>query len=327
MGPRHWIAWPVRLFAFAATRLAGLAVTLLVTSFIVYGALYLAPGNPIAVITGGRPLPQKTIAAIQAEYGLSQPFLFRYLHWLENVIRGNFGQSIVFRENVSVLITARAGTTAFLVAYAALLIIVIGVVLGVVSALRKGTTDTMILAGTTIGIATPSFVAAIVLISVFTLGLHWFPAIGAGTGFVDRLWHLTMPSAALALAGTAYVARLTRAAANEELAREHVDTARSRGIPEPLVVQRHVLRNALIPVTTVAGLTVAGLIAGSVVVENAFAINGLGSYLVTSVEQKDFPVVQAITLLLVAGFVVVNTVVDILYALIDPRISMTGASR
>lgn len=302
-------------------------MTLLVTSFVVYGALYIAPGNPIAILTGGRPVSQRTISAIQAEYGLNRPFFYSYANWLEKVVGGNFGKSIVFRENVSTLITARVGTTAFLVAYAALLIIIFGVLLGIVSALRKGTTDTAILAATTVGIATPSFVAAIVMISVFTLGLHWFPAIGAGTGFADRLWHLTMPSAALALAGTAYVARLTRAAANEELAREHVDTARSRGIPEPLVVQRHVLRNALIPITTVAGLTVAGLIAGSVVVENAFAVNGLGSYLVTSVEQKDFPVVQAITLLLVAAFVVVNTVVDILYAVIDPRVRMTGASR
>lgn len=317
----------MRIISFAASRLAGLVVTLVLTSFIVYGALYIAPGNPIATLTGGRPLPQKTIAAIQAEYGLNQPFLLRYVHWLGNVIKGNFGQSIVFRENVTTLIAARASTTTFLVAYAALLIILFGVLLGVISALRKGSADTAILAGTTIGIATPSFVAAILMISVFTLGLHWFPAIGAGSGFADRLWHLTMPAVALALAGTAYVARLTRAAANEELQREHVDTARSRGIPEALIVKRHVLRNAMIPVTTVAGLTVAGLIAGSVVVENAFAVNGLGSYLVTSVEQKDFGVVQAITLLLVGAFVVVNTAVDMLYALIDPRVRVAGAGQ
>ena len=317
----------MRIISFAASRLAGLVVTLVLTSFIVYGALYIAPGNPIATLTGGRPLPQKTIAAIQAQYGLNQPFLLRYAHWLGNVIKGNFGQSIVFRENVTTLIAARASTTTFLVAYAALLIILFGVLLGVISALRKGPADTAILAGTTIGIATPSFVAAILMISVFTLGLHWFPAIGAGSGFADRLWHLTMPAVALALAGTAYVARLTRAAANEELQREHVDTARSRGIPEALIVKRHVLRNAMIPVTTVAGLTVAGLIAGSVVVENAFAVNGLGSYLVTSVEQKDFGVVQAITLLLVGAFVVVNTAVDMLYALIDPRVRVAGAGQ
>ena len=305
----------MRTVSFLAGRLAGLAATLLVMSFIVYGALYLAPGSPIAVITGGRPLPPQTIAAINAEYGFDKPFLLRYLQWLGNVLHGDFGQSIVFRENVSTLIASRVGTTAFLVVYAALLIIGFGVVLGLASALRKGPADTAILATTTVGI------------SVFTLALHWFPAIGAGTGFTDRLWHLTMPAVALALAGTAYVARLTRTATNEELDREHVDTARGRGIPEPLIIRRHVLRNAMIPITTVGGLTVAGLIAGSVVVENAFALNGLGSYLVTSVEQKDFPVVQAIALLLVAAFVIVNTIVDALYGIIDPRVRVTGGAR
>lgn len=317
----------MRIVSFVGVRLAGLAVTLLVMSFVVYGALYLAPGNPIAVLTGGRPLPARTIASIEAQYGFNKPFLLRYGEWLRDVASGNFGKSVVFRESVATLIASRAGTTAFLVTYAALLIIAFGIVLGIMSALRSGRTDTAILGATTIGIATPSFVAAIVMISVFTLGLHWFPAIGAGSGFPGMLWHLTMPAAALALAGTAYVARLTRTAANEELAREHVDTARSRGIPEPLVIRRHVLRNALIPITTVSGLTVAGLIAGSVVVENAFALNGLGSYLVTSVQQKDFPVVQAIALLLVAAFVVINTIVDILYAVIDPRITLTGGTR
>ncbi len=317
----------MRTAAFITGRLAGLVATLLVMGFIVYGALYIAPGSPIDVITGGRPLPPKTIAAINAEYGFDKPFLLRYVQWLGNVIHGDFGQSIVFRENVSTLIASRIPTTAFLVAYAALLIIVFGVILGLLSALRKGRADTAILATTTVGIATPSFVAAIVMISVFTLTLHWFPAIGAGSGFTDRLWHLTMPAAALALAGTAYVARLTRTATNEELGREHVDTARGRGVPEPLIIRRHVLRNALIPITTVGGLTVAGLIAGSVVVENAFALNGLGSYLVTSVEQKDFPVVQAIALLLVAAFVVVNTIVDALYGLIDPRVRVSGGYR
>jgi len=133
-----------------------------------------------------------------------------------------------------------------------------------------------------------------------------------------------MPAVALALSGIAYVARLTRAAANEELRREHVATARSRGIPERYVVQRHVLRNALVPITTAAGLTIAGLIAGTVVVENAFALNGLGSFLVQAVGQKDVPVVQAICLILVAAFIVVNTVVDLLYAVIDPRIGFGG---
>jgi peptide/nickel transport system permease protein len=167
-------------------------------------------------------------------------------------------------------------------------------------------------------------VAAIVLIWIFTLQLGWLPALGSGSGFAGQLRHLTMPAVALALSGIAYVARLTRAAANEELRREHVATARSRGIPERYVVQRHVLRNALVPITTAAGLTIAGLIAGTVVVETAFALNGLGSFLVQAVGQKDVPVVQAICLILVAAFIVVNTVVDLLYAVIDPRIGFGG---
>jgi peptide/nickel transport system permease protein len=317
----------VNLAAFVGRRLAALIGTLLATSFIVYGAVYLAPGSPLTAVTGGRPLPPSTLRAISHQYGFDKPFIVRYWDWLTGMLHGDFGQSIVFRQNVSSLIAPRVGTTVFLIAYAALLILVFGIALGLVAALRKGHTDTVILATTSVGTATPSIVAAIVLIWIFTLKLGWLPALGGGSGFVDRLRHLTMPAVALALAGLAYVARLTRAAANEELRREHVQTARSRGIPERYVVQRHVLRNALVPITTAAGLTIAGLIAGTVVVENAFALNGLGSLLVQAVGQKDVPVVQAICLLLVAAFIIVNTIVDLLYALIDPRISFGGADR
>jgi peptide/nickel transport system permease protein len=307
-----------------ARRLAALAGTLLATSFIVYGAVYLAPGSPLTALTGGRPLPPSTLHAISHQYGFDKPFIVRYWDWLTGVLHGDFGQSVVSRQDVSSLITPRIGTTVFLIAYAALLILLLGVALGLVSALRKGRVDTTILTVTSVGTAVPSIVAAIVLIWIFTLQLGWLPAIGSGSGFVDQLRHLTMPAVALALSGIAYVARLTRAAANDELRREHVATARSRGIPERYVVQRHVLRNALVPITTAAGLTIAGLIAGTVVVENAFALNGLGSFLVQAVGQKDVPVVQAICLILVATFIIVNTVVDLLYAVIDPRIGFGG---
>ncbi len=159
-------------------------------------------------------------------------------------------------------------------------------------------------AATAFGIATPAFVAAIVLITVFAVNLGWFPVFGSGEGFWDRLWHLTLPAVALAFTWCAYVTQITKASVREELGREHVETARSRGIPWPLIVRRHVFRNALIPITTVAGLTVAGLIAGAVVVEQAFGLNGMGSFLVQSASQKDFAVVQAISLLLVTAFVV-----------------------
>ena len=313
--------------AFLARRLAALAATLLATSFIVYGAVYLAPGSPLTAVTGGRPLPPSTLKAISHQYGFDKPFLVRYWDWLTAVVHGDFGQSVVSHQDVSSLITPRIGTTVFLIVYAALLILLFGVALGLVSSLRKGHTDTVILATTSVGTAIPSFVAAIVLIWFFALKLGWLPALGSGSGLADQLRHLTMPAVALALSGVAYVARLTRAAANDELRREHVETARGSGLAESYIIRRHVLRNALIPITTAAGLTVAGLIAGTVVVENAFALNGLGSFLVQAVGQKDVPVVQAICLILVAAFIVVNTVVDILYAFIDPRIGLGGGER
>ena len=219
-----------------ARRLAALAGTLLATSFIVYGAVYLAPGSPLTAVTGGRPLPPSTLNAISHEYGFDKPFIVRYWDWLTGVVHGDFGQSVVSRQDVSSLITPRIGTTVFLIAYAALLILLFGVALGLVSALRKGP-RTRPSSRTSVGTAVPSIVAAIVLIWIFTLQLGWLPALGSGSGFVDQLRHLTMPAVALALAGIAYVARLTRAAANEELRREHVETARGRGLPERYVVR------------------------------------------------------------------------------------------
>lgn len=173
---------------------------------------------------------------------------------------------------------------------------------------------------TTAGLATPGFVAAILLVSLFAVRLGWFPAFGSGSGGLDRLYHLTLPAVALALSGLALVARVTRTAVVGESRREHVETARGRGLAESLVVRRHILRNAFIPISTVSGLTVGGLIAGSVIIETAFGLNGVGSFLVQSVNAKDFAVVQAITMLLVGAFVLINTAVDILYVIIDPRV-------
>ena len=210
----------------------------------------------------------------------------------------------------------------FLVIYASILILGIGITLGLFSALRRrlGSVATV---ATAVGMATPAFVAAIVLILVFAVDLGWFPVFGAGAGFADRLWHLTLPAIALALSWVAYVTQITKASVREELGREHVETARSRGIPWRLIVSRHVFRNALIPVTTVAGLTVAGLIAGAVVVEDAFGLNGIGSLLVQAALQKDFAVVQAIALLLVTTFVIANAVVDLVNGLLDPRVRLS----
>jgi peptide/nickel transport system permease protein len=308
------------VLAYVARRLALLVATLLVSSFAIFSALSLAPGNPIAVLSGGRSLPPASVALLRQRYHLNDPFLVRYWRWLDGVLHGDLGISIAQRVNVSDLIQARIGTTAALVAYSSVLILVVGIGLGVVCALRPGSLDTCLLASTTLLAALPAFVASVLLVSVFAVDLGWFPALGNGRGVLGEIRHLTLPAIALATASIGLVARVTRVAVREELEREHVQTAVSRGIPTRLIVRRHVLRNAAIPITTIAGLTIASQIALAAVVERAFSLNGLGAYLVDAALSKDFAVVQGISLVLVVAFVVTNTVVDLLYALLDPRV-------
>jgi peptide/nickel transport system permease protein len=311
------------LSKFILRRVGLLILALIVSSFVIFISLNLAPGDPLSALSGGRSLSKATIAALNREYHLNDPVMVRYWDYVKGVVlHFNLGTSIQFRESVSSLISQRIGSTAELVAYAAVLILVFGVGAGVAAGLRRGVLDNSIIAVSTLLAAVPSFVAAIVLISVFAVKLGWFPALDAGTGFGDRLWHLTLPAIALALSALAIVARVTRVSVREEMGREHVQTAVSRGLPGRLVLRRHVLRNAAIPITTVTGITIASLIALSAVVERAFSLNGLGSALVSAAASKDFAVVQGISLLLVTAFVVVNTVVDLLYAVLDPRVAL-----
>ncbi|WP_214324463.1 ABC transporter permease [Nonomuraea sediminis] len=307
---------------FVAGRLGGLVATLLVASFVIFGALYAAPGSPITFLTHGRSMTPEAIAALNAQYHLDEPPLAQYWRWLTGVVRGEFGTSILYQDSVGSLLAGRAMNTVALVLFSAVLIIVAGLVIGVLAGLRPGIVANSLMALSTASMAVPAFVAAVVLTLVFAVDLGWFPVFGSGSGLADRIWHLALPAVALALASVAFVARLTQTAVRQELAADHVQTAVSRGLPYRFIVRRHVLRNATIPVLTVTGLTVAGLIASSVVVEQAFQLNGLGSYLVSSVQQKDFPVVQAICLVYVAAFIVLNTLIDLAYSLLDPRIAL-----
>jgi len=307
---------------FFARRLAMLGGSLLVASFVIFAAMYLAPGNPVAALSGGRSLPPDSLRILEARYHLDQPFLVQYWYWLSNAVHGNLGLSITLRENVSDLIASRISTTAGLVLYASILIIVLGVSLGILSGFRPGLLDTSTLVVTAVSASLPAFVAAIVLILVFAVQLQWFPSLGNGVGFLDQVRHLTLPAFALAVSSLAIVARVTRSAIREEARREHVQTAISRGIPTAQLIRRHVLRNAAIPITTISGITVASLIAVAAVVEVVFGLAGLGAYLVQSAQSKDLAVVQGISLLLVTAFVLVNVLVDVLYAVLDPRVSL-----
>ncbi|MHB1166183.1 MAG: ABC transporter permease [Candidatus Nanopelagicales bacterium] len=316
------------MIRFVLGRLGRLAAILLFASVLVFSAVYVAPGSPIGVLSGGRTLTPAQVQQLTEQYNLDDPLPVRYWAWLSGALRGDLGSSLISRESVSTLIAERAGTTLLLVLYAALLIIVIGLSLGVIAALRGGAVDASIVMGTGALAAIPSFVAATVLVSVFSLRFGWFPVFGDGSGesIASRLWYLTLPAIALALAAMGVSARVTRTSVQQEQDSEFVHLARNRGIPAGRVLRRHVLRNAMIPVTTAVGITVAGLIAGSVVVEQAFALNGLGTLLIQSVRSQDVAVIQAVTLILVASFVVVNTLVDLVHPLLDPRLQRWQAS-
>lgn len=308
--------------SFLLRRFGGLLLVLLVTSFLVFGLLYLAPGSPLAFILGPRGGTPAQIEAVTAQYHLNDPFIVRYVAWLGDVVQGDLGRSLVYRQPVADLLISRSGTTAALVSLAAVIIAVVGILAGTWAALRGRWIDQVVSTLAAIGLSTPVFVVGVALISLFAVGLGWFPTFGVGSGGLDTLWHLTLPAIALSVASAAYLARITKTAVNEERSREHVQTATVRGLSPSLIVRRHVLRNALIPITTVLGLTIATLIAGAVVVENVFALDGLGSLLVKAILQRDFAVVQAVVLVLVVAFVVVNAIVDVLYTFIDPRIKL-----
>lgn len=308
---------------FVARRLLMLVVALIVSSFVVFISLDLAPGDPLSVLTGGRTLPPAALNALRHQYHLDDPLLARYWHYITGVVlHGDLGTSIAFREPVSTLISQRIGVTAELVLYAAVLIIIFGVGMGLLAGLRRGVADRTVIAISTILAAIPSFVAAIILLAVFSVKLGWFPALGNGAGFGGTIQHLTLPAIALAASALAVVVRVTRVSVRAEMGHEHVQTAVARGIPRRLVIRRHVLRNAAIPITTVVGITITSLFALSAVVEQAFSLNGIGAALVQAALSKDFAVVQGISLLLVAAFVIANTLVDLLYAVLDPRVAM-----
>lgn len=310
---------------FALRKSGVLVVTLLVSSLAIFLALHLAPGDPATALAGGTKPNPENLARIRAEYHLDDPWWSQYLHWLHGILTGDLGTSLVYKTSVSSLLADRFHSTALLVAYAGALILVAGIGLGVLAGLRGRAVRTVISVVTTVAMGAPTFVVAIVLISIFATTLDWFPIYGTGTGLADRLSHLTLPAIALSLSYIAYVATVTRAAVDEEKVSEHVETAVSRGIPQRLITRRHVIRNAVAPILTVSGLSIAGLFAGTAVAEQAFGVNGVGSLLVDAAAKKDIAVVQVISLFMVAAFVVVNTAIDAANALLDPRTALEGA--
>lgn len=305
-------------------KLGGLALTLFLASVVIFSALLLTPGDPVSTLAGGaRPTPE-LIAAIREEYRLDDPIWMQYIHWLGGVLNGDFGRSFVYKTDVAELVGARFEVTFQLVLLTTALIAVLGLGSGILAATRGSRTDRLVSVSTSLGMSLPTFVVAILLIWVFAKSLGWFPTFGAGEPGLDRLWHLVLPAFSLALMYVAYVSRVTRSALVAQLHSEHVETARVRGIPRGRVFSAHVFRNASPQILAISGTTIAGLFAASAIAEQAFGLGGIGSLLTEAAARKDLPVVQVVSLLLVALFVVLNAAADLVSAIIDPDSARAG---
>ncbi|MCT9932139.1 ABC transporter permease [Planotetraspora sp. A-T 1434] len=315
------------VLAFALRRTGATLLLLLALSLLVFGLLYLAPGDIARNLLGTRNVTPEALAQVRALYHLDEPFLQQYWRWLSRAAAGDFGTSIRTGGAIGPMMLDRTGVTAATAGLAFLLSVLAGVPAGIASAVRRGRWPDRLLAGlSVVGVSAPGFAVGLLALYVFALGLGWFPLYGTGTGFLDGLWHLVLPAAALALGLGAFVVKLTRAAVIRELDQDYVTFARGRGLSDGTVL-RVVLRNAAIPIVTSLGLMVAYLFGGTVLIEVTFALPGLGSLMEESVLFKDIPVVQALTLVVAAVVSAAALLVDLSYLLIDPRVRARTARR
>jgi peptide/nickel transport system permease protein len=312
---------------FLLKRLATLLATLAVASVVVFVVLELLPGNAAEVILGDTATPE-SLAALKAKLGLDRPALTRYTDWVGGLLRGETAASISYDTPTAELIGQRLRVTLPLALMAMALTVVLALGLGVYAASRHNRLgDVGVMAASQVGIAIPNFWFAILLILLFAVHLQWVSAGGfpgwtedEGGGLVDGVVALILPSIALALVQAAILARVTRSAVLDVMREDFVRTARAKGLSRRQALWRHVLRNAMIPVLTVAGLQFANLITGTIVVENVFVLPGIGRLVFQAISNRDLVVVRDVVMLLAAVVVVVNFVVDVLYAVIDPRL-------
>ena len=311
------------LVGFLLRRVALASAFLLITSFGVFSLVHLAPGDPVRTLLGTRPSNPEMLATLREQYHLDKPFIVQYCQWLSRILRADLGRSISGDRSVLSLVGERVGVTVLLGLISMFVVLVAGILLGVAAAVRRGTTlDRVAVMFGVLGISSPAFVTSVILLYVFGVVLGLFPTFGSGDGLVGRLWHLALPSTALVMSVMGIIVKVTRIAVIAELDKDYVRFARACGLGPARIVLIYVLRNALIPVITAAGIVVVGLLANAVYVEVTFALPGLGSLLVDAVGRRDLPVIQGTTLVFACFVVVLHLLVDVAYALIDPRIRL-----
>lgn len=299
-------------------RLLALIPILLGVSMLIFLVMRLIPGDPARQALGIEATGEQ-VAVLRKSWRLDEPLPAQYVAWLQHALQGDLGRSTVSRVPVTQEVLSRLPATLALTVASSIVAIVVGLFLGILSAIRHNSLidrGTMLLS--LIGICTPSFWLGLLLLLAFSVRFGWFPSAGAG-----GISHLVLPAITLGVGAAAVIARVTRSSMIEVFSEDFVRTARSKGLTERAVVVRHALKNALIPVITILGLEFGGLLAGAVITETVFSYPGIGQLLIKSINNRDFPIVQGTLLLFAIQFVLINLVVDLLYARVDPRISYT----
>lgn len=301
---------------FIIKRILMIIPVLLGVSVIVFGIMELTPGDPVTLMLGER-APEAQREALRERLGLNDPAPVRFVNWISGVVTGDLGRSI--RSNRPVLdeLIARMGPTFELAAIATLIAVAIGIPIGVISATRPNSiADHVFTFASFIGLAMPVFWQALIMMLLFSYVLGWFPASGRGGSWE----YYVLPAVTLGTSAIASITRMTRSTLLEAMNQDYVRTARAKGVIENRVTYRHALRNAMIPIVTVIGLQFGGLLAGAVITETIFAWPGIGRFAVDSIRAKDFPAVQGVILVFALAYAIVNLVVDVLYAYLDPRL-------
>lgn len=311
------------MFAYVVRRVIATIPVMAIVALFVFSLLYIAPGDPAAVIAGDQATPQD-VERIRQSLGLDRPFLVRFGEWVWNILNGDLGVSIFTNLPVTTMIQQRVEPTLSLMVLTLVLAITIAVPMGVVAAWKQGTwIDRAVMGFAVLGFSVPVFVVGYVLAYVFALELEWFPVQGYtpfNRGFFPWIENLILPAVALGGVYIALIARITRATMLEVLQQDYIRTARAKGAGQTNILFLHALKNAAVPIVTVIGIGVALLIGGAVVTESVFAIPGLGRLTVDAILRRDYPVIQGVILLFSFVYVLVNLVIDLLYTLFDPRI-------
>ncbi|MGW7207560.1 ABC transporter permease [Streptomyces phaeochromogenes] len=312
-----------RLTLFLAQRLGALLVMVTILSFVIYSLLYIAPGSPVDILLGSQPRTPETVRLLNERYHLDEPFLTQYGIWAKGALHFDFGSSIQTTLPVREEISSRLPVSLFLGVFAFALTMIIGVGLGMVAALRRKTAvDRGIVGATVVALSTPAFVSGVLLLFLFAILVPIFPATGAGEGFADQVWHLTLPAVALALTVSAFVLKHTRAALIGVIDQDYVTFARARGLSSTRIMLTYVLRNALIPIVTISGLVLGALITSAFLVEVTFSLPGIGTLLVDAAINKDLPMIQGVAIVIAVVIMLANLLADLLYMAVDPRIRL-----